>query len=109
MSRYLNGLAGGGLATKHIEVTVCVSLDANLETYLPPESSNGFITVTPEKLERLNFALNELPPLCRRVFILVRYEGKNFDEVAAQLGLSPRKVRRLVQRAFAKLERALRS
>ena len=47
-----------------------------------------------------NQALNRLPPLCRRAFILVRYEGMSFEQAAVQMGLHPRRVRRFVQRAF---------
>jgi RNA polymerase sigma-70 factor (ECF subfamily) len=62
-----------------------------------------------QRLEQVTGALNRLPPLCRRAFILVRYEGMNFDAVAAELGVRPRTVRRLVQRAFASCQRALGS
>jgi len=60
-----------------------------------------------QQLAHVNEALNRLPPLCRRAFILVRYEGMSFDDAAAQMGLHPRKVRRFVQRAFASCQRAL--
>ena len=60
-----------------------------------------------QQLASVNEALNRLPPLCRRAFILVRYEGMNFDDAAAEMGLHPRKVRRFVQRAFASCQRAL--
>lgn len=60
-----------------------------------------------QQLAQVNAALNRLPPLCRRAFILVRYDGLNFDEAAAQMELHPRKVRRFVQRAFESCQRAL--
>jgi RNA polymerase sigma factor (sigma-70 family) len=60
-----------------------------------------------QQLVHVTEALNRLPPLCRRAFILVRYEGMNFDEAAAEMGLHPRKVRRFVQRAFESCQRAL--
>lgn len=62
-----------------------------------------------QQLERVNAALGELPPSCRRAFILVRCEGMNCDAAAAELGLQPRQVRRFVQRAFAICQRALRN
>ena len=60
-----------------------------------------------QQLAHVSEALNRLPPQCRRAFILVRYEGMNFDDAAAELGLHPRKVRRYVQRAFESCKRAL--
>lgn len=47
-------------------------------------------------LERL---LEELPPKCRRAFLLYRVHGLDFDEIAAQMGLGERMVRTYVARA----------
>jgi len=60
-----------------------------------------------QQLANVSEALERLPPLCRRAFILVRYEGMSFDDAAAEMGLHPRKVRRFVQRAFLSCQRAL--
>jgi RNA polymerase sigma-70 factor (ECF subfamily) len=60
-----------------------------------------------QQLANVSEALERLPPLCRRAFILVRYEGMSVDDAAAEMGLHPRKVRRFVQRAFLSCQRAL--
>src|SRR4051794_21893213 len=39
-----------------------------------------------QQLAHVNQALDRLPPLCRRAFILVRYEGMSFDDAAAKMG-----------------------
>lgn len=52
-------------------------------------------------------AIEKLPFLCRRAFILVRYTGLDFQEAAAEMGLSASQVRRFVQRAFLSCQRAL--
>ena len=60
-----------------------------------------------QQLAHVNEALNRLPPLCRRAFILVRYEGLSIEEAAVEMALHPRKVRRFVQRALGSCQRAL--
>ncbi len=44
--------------------------------------------------------INELPPKCQRAFFLHKVCGLDFAEVAAQMGLKERMVRRYVVRAI---------
>jgi RNA polymerase sigma-70 factor (ECF subfamily) len=46
-------------------------------------------------------ALNELPEACRHALILSRYEQLTHDEIARQLGVSTKTVRRYIARALA--------
>lgn len=66
--------------------------------------------IATQELELIQRAIDELPPLCREAFILVRFDGLSFDEVAERLGLNARTVFRYVARAIehchATLERA---
>jgi RNA polymerase sigma-70 factor (ECF subfamily) len=50
--------------------------------------------------ETLVAALEELPDACRRAFVLNKFEGRNHDEIAAQLGVSAKTVARYIHRAF---------
>jgi RNA polymerase sigma-70 factor (ECF subfamily) len=52
-----------------------------------------------EELAIVERALNELPPKCRRAFILHRFEEWSAEQIAAELGIRTRMVRRYVSRA----------
>ncbi len=41
-----------------------------------------------ESLELLNMAINRLPEMRRRVYVLGKMEGKTYEEISAQLGIS---------------------
>lgn len=41
-----------------------------------------------QKLERLQEAIEQLPPKCKEVYTLIKIAGKSYQEVAAQLGIS---------------------
>ena len=60
-----------------------------------------------EQLARAVAALEELPDTSRRVFMLRRYEGMRFEEIAAHLGLSVSGVRFHLEKAKAHLARRL--
>jgi len=59
-------------------------------------------------LSALMNALENLPPLCKRVFILVRYEGMTIDRAAAELGIPRWLCRRLANRAFGDIQAKLK-
>ena len=70
---------------------------------------------SPEKtaIDRAEFAallaaVDALPPRCREVFILARFEGATYSEVAARLGIARSTVVSHMVTALAALERALR-
>jgi RNA polymerase sigma factor (sigma-70 family) len=54
-------------------------------------------------------ALAELPPLCRRAYVLVREEGLSYSEVARRLGVTRHAVTSHVTRAQQRLKRSLRA
>ena len=53
-----------------------------------------------EELALVYQAINELPPNCRQVFLLLRVEGMSFKEVAAEMRLSETMVRKYAFRAL---------
>lgn len=64
-------------------------------------------TPTPERevagrqeVEQLHRLIAELPPKCRQVFLLQRIYGVQFADIAVQLGISERMVRKHVVRAL---------
>lgn len=53
-------------------------------------------------------ALDELPPRCRRAFVLRRHEEATTPEIAAELGISHRMVQKYLSQALAHLHARLR-
>ena len=60
-----------------------------------------------QELRRLLEALTALPPRRREIFILHRFEGASYSEIATQLGLSRRTVINHVFNALSDLDVAL--
>lgn len=65
------------------------------------------LAIERQQLTLLAQALAELPERVRRVFELVRLEGRTQREIAEQLGLSPTRVHGLLQDALEHCRRAL--
>ncbi len=53
-----------------------------------------------QQLARLIVALNELPPACRRAFVLNKIEGRGHQEIARLLGISVSMVEKHIMRAL---------
>jgi len=53
-----------------------------------------------QQLARLVVALNELPPACRRAFILNKIEGRSHQEIAQSLEISVSMVEKHIMRAL---------
>lgn len=58
--------------------------------------------------QRVELIIQNLPPQCRRAYLLKRVEGKKYDEIASELGISAKAVEALVSRALARLRKELR-
>ena len=56
----------------------------------------------------VNDAIGQLPAQCRRVFLLSRFENKKYDEIAAELQISPRTVEVHISKALKHLRQTLR-
>ncbi|QDK81977.1 RNA polymerase sigma-70 factor [Spirosoma sp. KCTC 42546] len=85
------------------------SIDSTTENHLQgsqpqPDSevhfNNLYLAVTE--------AINHLPAQCRRVFLLSRFENKKYDEIAAELQISPRTVEVHISKALKHLRQTLR-
>ena len=53
-----------------------------------------------EELRLIEAAIQELPPKCRKVFILLRFEGRSYKEIALAMALSETMVRKYAARAL---------
>ncbi|SMB83869.1 RNA polymerase, sigma-24 subunit, ECF subfamily [Hymenobacter roseosalivarius DSM 11622] len=60
-----------------------------------------------ELQQQLEQTLTTLPPMCRKVFLLSRYEEMSHQEIADFLGISPNTVDNHIKKALAILRQAL--
>ncbi|MFV0454287.1 MAG: sigma-70 family RNA polymerase sigma factor [Pseudomonas sp.] len=58
------------------------------------------LTLVRETLEELDRLLQRLRPLVRQVFLLSQLEGLNYGQIARQLGIGERSVKRYMAQAF---------
>jgi RNA polymerase sigma factor (sigma-70 family) len=78
--------------------------DADLHDQAPaPEQ----ICAMREDLAIIRRSVKELPPKCRKVFILARIKGMSVEDIAAQMNVTTRSVWRYVVRAMAHCQRRL--
>jgi RNA polymerase sigma-70 factor (family 1) len=58
--------------------------------------------------QRVEKIIQQLPPQCRRAYLLKRVEGKKYEEIAIELQISAKAVEGLVSRALFKLRKELK-
>ncbi len=82
-----------------------VELEANLEVLTTIDSS----TYTFEEIERIiQETLDELPPQCKKVFILSRFEEKKNKEIAEELNISVKVVEKHITKGLKIFKIALK-
>jgi RNA polymerase sigma-70 factor (ECF subfamily) len=69
----------------------------------PPEEQ----TATAQEIERLRHALAELPPKCRKAFLLHKFHNLTMVEVARELQVTDRMVRLYMTRALLHCRKAM--
>jgi RNA polymerase sigma-70 factor, ECF subfamily len=62
-----------------------------------------------ELQEKVNTLLNQLPPKCRRVFMLSRFENMTYKEIASFLEISENTVDNHIKKALDVFRKALKS
>ena len=77
------------------------------DTIACPEPSAEAVTLGRERMCRLIDAVNELPPRCRDVFLLSRFDGLANGEIAARLGISRNMVEKHIIKAMVHCRRRL--
>jgi RNA polymerase sigma-70 factor (family 1) len=58
-----------------------------------------------QQVERI---VQEMPPQCRKAYLLKRVEGKSLEEIAGELQITPKSVEALITRAIARLRNGLK-
>jgi RNA polymerase sigma-70 factor (ECF subfamily) len=61
-----------------------------------------------QRLARLAVALNELPPACRRTFVMNKIEGRSHQDIARKLAISVSMVEKHMMRALGHCRDILR-
>lgn len=62
---------------------------------------NNDIEITQKKIEIVKKSIKELPPRCQEVFILSKYEGLKYTEIAETLNISVKTVEAQMGKAFS--------
>lgn len=76
------------------------SLETTLHDCPTEEPGSDRVYEGRERLERFLSALEELPPRCRQVFLLQRYEGMTYTAIAKRLQISVSAVEKHMMRAL---------
>ena len=63
--------------------------------------------VESELQEHIEKAINQLPPQCRKIFIMNRFNDKSIAQIAEELEISPRTVEKHIEVALKKLRQEL--
>jgi len=58
-----------------------------------------------QQVERI---VQDMPPQCRKAYLLKRIEGKSLEEIATELQITPKSVEALITRAIARLRNGLK-
>lgn len=61
-----------------------------------------------EVLHKVEDLVETLPPQCRKVFLLSRFEGKKYQDIAAELGVSPKTVEVHIGKALSIIRKGLK-
>lgn len=83
------------LANDHLRKAAVHKRDKNElldDQVVCPRPMPDHIVQAQQELERLDRLIDELPPRCRRIFLLRRAQNLSYDEIAEKLNISPRTV-----------------
>lgn len=87
-----------------------IELDAqemNRNHLFSPEASPLDYVLSKELAERVNKAVDELPPQYKRVFVLSRYQNLSYAEISLEMGVSLNTVKLYQKKALARLRQVL--
>ena len=86
---------------------IFISLDAN-ESGIPNDSTTQFLMENDELRSLINEAVLKLPEKCRQIYLMAWEENLSYNEIAIQLGLSPKTIENHVGIALHKLRESLK-
>jgi len=100
------------LATDYLRSRLRRPEVAREEDDMPAESESQEVSaervvISAQEFERLLHALDELPPKCRDVFILLRIKHYSYAEVERELGISQTMILKHLNRALTHCRRRL--
>jgi len=79
----------------------------NVESVMPNDSSSQFTLENNELHDLINEAIFKLPEKCRQVYLMAWEENMSYNEIAVQLGLSPKTIENHMGIALRKLRESL--
>ena len=82
-----------------------VPIEDRQDTLLDPVSDPARIAEARQQLRALADGIGKLPPRCREVFFLHRFEGLTHKEIAGKIGISTKNVEAHLARAMLHLRR----
>lgn len=86
---------------RHLKVSAAEPIETDVIGIESQDPSAEQQLASKQELELVWAAIGELPPKCRKVFLLLRFEGRSVKEVAQEMELSESTVRNHAVRAFA--------
>ena len=69
--------------------------------------SSAELLISAELEEKINETIESLPPKCKQIFLMSRYEDKKYREIAEELGISIKTVENQIQKALKVLRKNL--
>lgn len=100
LTRTVRNLAIDHLRRKKLQERYFVSLDVaqSVPSETPDAEQSAAYRLA---VERLGEAIDELPPKCRQVFVLHKFDGLSYREIAKKLGISASMVEKHMIKAIA--------
>ena len=83
------------------------TLDEVSLPYLKIDLNPELIMISNETIQRINLAINNLPPKCRHIFKLVKEDGLKYKEVAELLDISIKTVENQLGIALKKIQSSI--
>ena len=78
------------------------------DTIIDPAPLADAMMISREEVDALDAALRELPPRCREVLVLHKFEGLSYNEIAERLGIAKNTVMVHMVKALGCLKSSLR-
>lgn len=78
------------------------------EQHRPSTSSGEEVYLNGELADQIHVAIDALPPRCKAVFVLSRFEEMSYKEIGEQLNISPKTVENQISKALKLLRAALK-
>lgn len=84
-----------------------VSFDEIDQYTFEPVLSPDFEVISKEEIDRINKAIEKLPPKCKQVFFLAKIEGLPYLEIADVLGISVKTINNHIAAALKSISESL--